>query len=204
MNARSTEQPDTLLTIGHSNHTIDAFIALVKSAHIEALVDVRSNPFSKYAPHFDSPALKQAMLAHGVKYLFMGEALGGRPPEERFYDEEGRVLYMLVAETPRFLEGIARLERGMRNYRIALMCSEENPLDCHRRLLVGRVLLDRGINVCHIRGDGRIQTEEQLEIEATRRSDVFQLQLFSLQEAKPWKSTRSVLQRKQRNSSLEY
>src|SRR5207302_10476809 len=98
-------------------------------------------------------ALKQA----GIKYLYLGRELGGRPDEEEYFDTEGHVLYYRVAKSRLFLEGIERVETGSRHYRVALMCSEEDPAVCHRHLLVSRVLAERGASISHIRGAGTIQ-----------------------------------------------
>ena len=183
-----------VFTVGHSNVTLEAFIALLKQQGIEVLVDVRSQPYSKYVPHFNAGVLKPAILAAGMKYLYLGKELGGRPDDRRFYDGDGHVLYGLVAESDGFKAGIERLLRGAREHRLALMCNEENPAGCHRRLLVGRVLAERGVTVLHIRGDGRIQTENELA-EAERRDEPAEIQqefAFAAREKPEWKSTRSV------------
>jgi uncharacterized protein (DUF488 family) len=185
-----------VFTVGHSNVTQEAFVVLLKTHSIEVLVDVRSAPYSKYVPHFSGDALKQAVVRAGIKYLYLGRELGGRPREPRFYDSEGHVRYDLIAESPQFQEGIERLLRGIREHRVALMCNEEDPHKCHRRLLVGRVLTARGVAVLHIRGDGRIQPEAELA-EAERKdapADVQQEFAFAAREKPEWKSTRSVSQ----------
>jgi uncharacterized protein (DUF488 family) len=187
-----------VFTIGHSNVPQEAFIALLKSHDIEVLVDVRSAPYSKYVPHFNASALKPAVVGAGIKYLYLGRELGGRPRERRFYDAVGHVRYDCIAESPEFHEGIERLLRGIREHRVALMCNEEDPRECHRRLLVGRVLAERGVTVLHIRGDGRIQTETELA-EAERRDEPAEIQqefAFAAREKPEWKSTRSVSQAK--------
>jgi len=186
-----------VLTIGHSNHTVEHFLGLLKAHAVQVVVDARSQPYSKYATQFDHDALKLALQDAGIRYLFLGRELGGRPDGDEFYDDEGHVLYDLVAATSLFLEGLSRLERGIREYSVALLCAEENPAACHRRLLVGRVLIDRGIQVEHIRGDGRIQTEE--EVAAQTDPDRDQLPLFGKAEAEPWKSIPSVLRKKRPN-----
>src|SRR5215467_10995764 len=142
MNAHYPEEKDFIFTIGHSNHSTETFIKLLSEAAIQVLVDIRSYPVSKFASQFDAKQLKNDLVANGFKYVFMGAELGGRPKGEEFYDDDGHVIYSLVATTPLFLQGIYRLEKGIQNYRVAIMCSEENPLDCHRRLLIGRVLRD--------------------------------------------------------------
>lgn len=178
-------------TIGHSNHPIEKFLDLLKEHRIEVLVDTRSHPYSRFAPHFNVRELKASLAPACIKYLFLGKELGGRPEGEEFYDEEGRVDYRLVAHTPVFNEGISRLESGLQRYRIALLCSEEDPSGCHRRLLVGRILAERGVEVRHIRGDGGVQPEEPPAGE--------QPALF--QEVGEWKSIRSVSQKRRRPSS---
>ncbi len=177
-----------IYTIGHSNHSLEAFLALLNSQAIEVLVDTRTQPHSAYSPHFSRHELTAAVTQAGVKYMFLGKELGGRPSGGEFYDEDGRVLYYLLAESRLFLEGVARLEKGMQSYRVALMCSEEDPQVCHRQLLVGRVLSERGATIHHIRGDGRIETL-QPEDAADRRKQMF----FSFGEDTAWKSLRSVL-----------
>ena len=151
-----------IFTIGHSNHTLDTFLGLLEAHAIQVLMDIRSHPFSRYVTHFNYPEIEDAIERRGIQYRYMGQELGGRPREDMFYDAEGYVLYSLLAEAPFFRKGIARLEEDGVLYRLAIMCSEEDPTNCHRRLLVGRVLAAHGVVVRHIRGDGRIQTEDEL------------------------------------------
>ncbi len=190
-----------IFTIGHSNQSIESFIALLKTFEIEVLVDVRSYPYSKFAPQFDKHALKTAITTAGLKYLFLGEELGGRPAETEFYDANGRVLYSAVAESPIFLAGIMRLETGTQKYRVAIMCSEENPIGCHRHLLVARVLTKRGIAVEHIRGDGTYQREADLNYDGAKKG---QQTLFETQELIEWKSIQSVLHKRPQQSSSSH
>lgn len=191
-----------LFTIGHSNHAMERFLALLKQHAVTTLVDVRSSPSSQYATHFDSLVLQSAVEGAGIRYVFLGRELGGRPAGEEFYDEEGYVRYDQLARRPEFLAGIRRLESESGVHRLAIMCSEENPAECHRRLLIGRVLMERGIGVDHIRGDGRVQSEEELAADE-RRGDG-QLSLFPEPEGDAeWKSTRSVSRKRAPRSSLE-
>jgi uncharacterized protein (DUF488 family) len=127
---------------------------------------------------FDQKDLKQALGRADIRYLYLGRELGGRPEGEEFYDQDGHVLYDRVAETRQFQEGLTRLENGIREYQVAMLCAEENPAACHRRLLIGRVLLEHGIQVDHIRGDGRVQTEE--EVAAEMDPNRIQLALFQV------------------------
>jgi len=204
MDERRSKTDARLYSIGHSNHALERFLELLRQHRIEVLVDARSLPYSKFAPHFDVHSLKQAVIGAGIKYLFMGKELGGRPDGDEFYDAEGHVLYWRVAESHLFLDGIARLENGITKYRVALMCSEENPSACHRRLLVGRVLTTHGIQLEHIRGDGSIQTEAELEAEERRGCAEGQIGFFDEpHQEKAWRSIQSVLQRGRRQTSSE-
>jgi uncharacterized protein (DUF488 family) len=196
MNIPSTSRP-TLFTVGHSNHSEEKFLALVREHQIEVLVDVRSQPASRFNPQFNDSHLKRALQAVGIEYLFMGDQLGGRPNSQEFLDEAGHALYHRMAESPEFLAGIERLQRGAAERRVAIMCSEEDPAVCHRHLLVTRVISGRGVNVLHIRGDGRLQSED--EIAPQQKQGL----LFAELEAQSWKSLRSVSPKHQPPSSSE-
>lgn len=158
----------SIYTIGHSNHTLDAFLDLLRLHRIEVLIDTRSAPYSRFAPQFNKDALKAAVLGQGMRYGFYGRELGGRPEGDEFYDAQGHVLYGEVEKSPPFQEGLARLMGGAANCRVALLCSEEDPNVCHRRLLVTRILDGVGIEVAHIRGDGRLESERELQAAEAR------------------------------------
>ena len=193
-----------LFSIGHSNHPAEGFVDLLKKHDIDVLVDVRSYPYSRYAPQFDTSGLKALLTNATVKYLYLGRELGGRPEGEDYYDPEGHVLYARLATSPLFLEGIDRLQKGAQTYRVAVMCAEENPLNCHRRLLIGRVLRERGVALDHIRADGRLQTEDELLRAEARHSPASeQSSLFDAPQEAAWRSTRSVSRRNQPPSSSE-
>lgn len=193
-----------VFTIGHSNHSLEKLVGLLKNHGIEVLVDVRSQPYSKYATHFNTRELEPALMDVEIRYLFLGKELGGLPEGAEYYDAQGHVLYSRLAESPLFLQGISRVEKGVRRYRVALMCGEEDPTECHRRLLVARVLMERGIVVHHIRGDGSLQSEETLaKEEADRGRDYVQQDLFQAPEDTAWKSTRSVTRKERQPSSSE-
>jgi len=200
--SETTTSERRLFSIGHSNHPMEAFLDLLKQHRIEVLVDARSHPYSRFASHYQAGSLRNAVADVGIKYLFLGKELGGRPEGDEFYDAEGHVLYSRVAESPLFLEGIRRLEAGVSRYRVALLCSEEDPSGCHRRLLVGRVLATRGILLDHIRGDGRVQTEAQLQAEEEQHRTKGQAELFEEPyQEKAWRSTQSVLPKGARQTS---
>jgi uncharacterized protein (DUF488 family) len=182
-----------IYTIGHSNHPLDTFIALLHQHAIEVLADVRSAPYSKFAPQFDRRAIEAAVRDAGLQYVYLGRELGGRPEGAEYYDADGHVLYGQRARSAEFLAGVERLERGREQYRVAVLCSEEDPGGCHRHLLIGRVLAERGGEVAHIRGDGRVQPAGEL--------DSPQLALFADVEESAWKSIRSVSPRDPRPTS---
>jgi uncharacterized protein (DUF488 family) len=184
-----------VFTVGHSNHSMQKFLSLLKGYGIEVLVDIRSHPYSRHAPRFNARALEATLSSDGIGYLFLGGELGGRPEGGEFYDAKGRVDYALVGCSRPFLDGISRLEKELRTRTAALLCSEEDPTRCHRRLLVGQALEERGISLRHIRGDGSVEMEDEV--------DGGQQILFSKKEASPRKSIRSVSRRSRRPSSSE-
>jgi uncharacterized protein (DUF488 family) len=150
-------------TVGHSTHELPVLADLLRRHRIDAVADVRSQPFSRRNPQFNRENLSAHLVASGLRYVFLGMELGGRPPEAEFYDGKGHVLYGEVAKTERFGSGLERLLTGASQYRVAILCAEENPARCHRRLLISRVLVERGVIVRHIRGDGSMITEEELD-----------------------------------------
>lgn len=177
-----------IFTIGHSNHPAESFQRLLSDHRIEALVDVRSWPHSRYVEWADRSQIPEIAQETGARYLFLGKELGGRPDGTEFYDSTGHVLYGRRAESADFRAGIARLRRGAERYRIAIMCSEENPASCHRRLLVAKVLLDEGLTIGHIRGDGRCEVE-------AKPIDLSEGSLFDDEESL-WRSSLSVSRRR--------
>ncbi len=193
----------TIFSIGHSNQSIEAFLALLQQHQIQVLVDVRSSPYSKYVPQFNSTSLAVAVRQVGIRYMFMGKELGGRPDGDEFYDSDSHVLYNRVAEASFFLDGIDRLKKGGRAYRVAIMCSEEDPTTCHRHLLIGRVLAKQGVELCHIRGDGHIQTEKELTLPEEIVSYQQSLWGEQLSEEETWRSIRPVSQKKPLPSSSD-
>lgn len=146
-----------VLTIGHSTHSFDELLNLLRQHGVTALADVRSTPFSRFNPQFNKETLAQSLKAHGIKYVFLGRELGARSDDRSCY-ENGRVQYARLAHTELFRRGIDRVMRGSHNHRIALMCAEKEPLECHRTLLVARALVENGIAVHHILADGRLET----------------------------------------------
>lgn len=187
MNDRIKESKKVIYTVGHSNIQVSEFIGLIKVFKIEVVVDVRSKPYSKHAAQFNKNEIHQSLSANNISYLYLGNLVGGKPQEREFYDNEGYVKYDRLAASPSFQTGIARLMKGIDLYRIVLMCSEEDPTNCHRRLLIGRVLNEQGIEVLHIRKEGIVQTEKDMA------GIQFQPDLFGKQDAPLWRSSKPVL-----------
>ena len=145
----------TITTIGHSNHPLSEFMRLLKMNRIQEVVDVRSTPFSRHVPHFSRDHLAGTLEQAGVAYTFMGDTLGGRPSDPEYYDQEGRVQYHLAAQSPDFQEAIDELAGRAGNWETALMCTEGDPLRCHRTLMVAHNLEKAGAQVVHILPDGK-------------------------------------------------
>jgi len=188
--------PQTVWTVGHSNHDVEVFLALVQHHRVAQVVDVRSHPYSHYASHFNRDELQASIEACGIRYAFLGSALGGRPRREDQLDGDGHALYDRMATEPTFSDAIEKILRGAAEHRIALLCSCGAPHECHRRLLVGKVLCDRGAELRHILPDGDVMTERAVEL----RDDHAQGMLFGHDEL-PWRSIRSVSPRRRLSAS---
>ena len=191
----------SFFTIGHSNHAIEAWLALLAQHGVEVTVDARSSPYSKYVPQFDKELMQRSLEEAGIRYLFLGAELGGRPANPAYYDDKGRVLYSRLCDDAHFKAAIARLESGMERFRVALVCGEEDPAHCHRRLLIGRVLCEHGHAMLHIRGDGRLESDETVAAEAGKPLVDAQPALFAELDEDQWRSTASVLPKKAPASS---
>jgi uncharacterized protein (DUF488 family) len=148
-----------VFTIGHSTHSLEAFLALLRRHDVTALADVRSAPYSRFNPQFNRDALERDLKEHGIRYVFLGRELGARSEDPSCY-EKGRVQYARLARTDLFRSGIERILRGASDYRVALVCAEKEPLECHRTLLVARSLHEQGVFVQHILADGRAEAYE--------------------------------------------
>lgn len=148
-----------VFTIGHSTHTIERFVALLITNGVTALADVRSSPYSRFNPQFNRESLKASLANKGIKYVFLGEELGARSEDPGCYIGQ-RVQYDRVARTEQFKRGIRRLQTGMQDYKIALMCAEKDPLECHRTILVARELERVKVSVEHILESGKIETHQ--------------------------------------------
>lgn len=167
---RMTEKNFNLFTIGHSNYTIDFFIQQLISNNINYVIDVRSVPYSRHVPHFNKDNLKEKFIENNIAYVYMGDLLGARYSDSNLLDQDGKVNFKKVSQTKKFIEGIAKLiqliEKGLI---ISLMCSEKDPFDCHRFVLISKELAKNGINVQHILEDGTKISNYELEVRLLKK-----------------------------------
>jgi uncharacterized protein (DUF488 family) len=182
-------------TIGHSNHSFDTFAELLRASRIEFVADVRSYPHSRIAPQFNREQLEPALEDRGSRYVFLGVELGGRPSKDSHYDDEGRALYGLMASEPGFQRAVDRVAAGAMRHRIALLCSEGRPEHCHRRLLVGKVVAERGIELRHILPDGSLAVEQTVDLGENTQASLFG------SDSPGWRSTQSVSHRRRLSTS---
>lgn len=156
--------PLTVFSVGHSTIDYESFLVLLRGADVSAIADVRTAPYSRHMPQFNADALKAELRRDQIAYSFLGKELGGRPSGRQFYCD-GIADYEKMALATEFKKGLDRIIEGTQKYRIALMCSEQHPLDCHRCLLAGRALAQRGVIVKHILPDGQIATQPEIEVQ---------------------------------------
>lgn len=172
---QSQERPP-IYTIGYGNRAMSDFLKLLHDYDIHYLVDLRSKPYSRFKPEFSQRELEQHLKQAGIRYLFMGDTLGGRPDDSDCYldgNMKSKVDYTKLRAKPFFQEGIERIHTAWeKQLRVVLMCSELRPEDCHRSKLIGTTLEERGITVAHIDEEGSLKTQAQTEPD--------QLSLFGL------------------------
>lgn len=152
----------TIFTIGHSQHPVEYFVKLLKDHNINYLIDVRSMPYSEYAQSYNKENLQESLKKHSIKYFFMGTYFGARQENRDFYNTEGYFDYEKIANTDRFKQAVENVKKGMEQYNIALMCTEKEPIDCHRAVLVGNAFHNASCNVEHILADGKLINHEEL------------------------------------------
>jgi uncharacterized protein (DUF488 family) len=147
-----------LYTIGHGNRKAPDFLDLLKEYGIEYIVDVRSVPYSRFHPQFNRNALESFLAQHDIRYVFMGDELGGRPKDVTCYSKDGKIDYEMLKGKDFFKNGIDRLKTAYdKDINLAIMCSERNPCECHRSKLIGQVLASDNIIVLHIDEQGKIK-----------------------------------------------
>jgi uncharacterized protein (DUF488 family) len=153
---------NAIKTIGHSNHPIERFVALLKAGGVERLVDVRSMPWSRRFPQFGRERLAKSLEEAGIAYTWEGEALGGKPKAGGSYDD--------AAARPEFKDAIGRLVADAGSTTLCLMCAEKEPLDCHRTVLVSRRLAERGVAIEHLLADGTVRPHADVEEALLKKS----------------------------------
>ena len=164
-----------ILTIGHSNHALATFLDLIEGARVSVIADVRSRPVSRFVPHFNRKPLEAALAEHGISYLFLGRELGGRPDDPALLDA-GKPNYAAMARTPDFAAGLTRVIEASTKERVALLCAERDPIDCHRFRLIARELNARQAGVAHILSTGEIEPHAETERRARKNTpdDLFE------------------------------
>ncbi len=166
-----------LYTIGHSTHSWERFLQLLRQYGVDFVIDVRSVPHSARLPQFNQHMLRDALRSSGIRYRHAGNILGGRPADRRFYEDE-QVQYGRVAASAEFVKALDRVKGTARARRIALMCAEGDPLACHRFLLVARYLRSPNVEIVHILPDGRDERHADTETRMMRETGLLQADLF--------------------------
>jgi uncharacterized protein (DUF488 family) len=169
--------PPKLFTIGHSTHPIDRFVELLRTHSVQAVADVRSQPFSRWVPQFNRERLEKSVHEAGLHYVFLGDELGARRVEPEVYIN-GVARYDKIAQTSAFQEGLDRIRKGLQRFPIALVCREKDPLECHRTILVCRHLRDEA-KIAHIHADGSLESHDAAEARLIKEEKIENIDLFS-------------------------
>lgn len=172
---------EELYTIGHSTHSINGFIKLLKDYNITAVCDVRSSPYSKFNPQFNRESLKYELKINKIAYVYLGKELGPRSKDENDY-VNGKVQYDFLEKSDSFKSGIKRIMDGIHKYKVALMCSEKDPIECHRTILICKNLRNKKLNIKHIHFDGNIELHHNLEKRLLNIFNIPEHNLFSTYE----------------------
>ena len=149
-----------IYTVGHSTQSLKQFLNLLLESHITAVADVRSSPYSRYTPQFNKEPLKKKLNGANIAYVFLGRELGARSDDNSCY-VGNTISYEKLAQTPLFRRGIQRLEDGSNRYKVALMCSERDPIECHRTILISKILSEKDFEVNHIIESGKLETHTE-------------------------------------------
>jgi uncharacterized protein (DUF488 family) len=152
-----------LYTIGYGAREIEEFVAVLQANGIAFLIDIRSKPYSRYKPDFSKAALEHHLQANDIRYVFMGDLLGGQPADPDCYAEDGKVVYDRVEQKEFYREGIGRLQKAwQQQLRVAIMCSEGKPEQCHRTKLIGKTLAAQAVPVSHIDENDHLISQEEV------------------------------------------
>jgi uncharacterized protein (DUF488 family) len=176
-----------IFTVGHSTQSSERLVSNLRKHGITAIADVRSAPYSRHNPQFNREELRATLKENGIRYVFLGKELGARSDDECCY-VDGKARYELLAKTDSFRSGIRRVIEGARTHKIALMCAEKDPLDCHRTILVARHLVCEGCSVTHILMDGSTESHQDALARLVRQlgladEDMFRSHTVTVEEA---------------------
>ena len=161
-----------VFTIGHSNHRANFFISLLARHSVDLVVDVRSNPHSRYR-HFNRDRLEARLESKGIAYLYLGDRLGGHPKQESLY-LDARVIYERIAKFPTFTSGIKRVVEECEQKCVVLMCAEHDHEKCHRHPLLASALQECGVQVIHIQRDGSLQDASEVPYQINLQIPLFE------------------------------
>jgi uncharacterized protein (DUF488 family) len=165
-----------LLTIGHSNHTLEHFLDLLDRHDVEVVADVRSRPYSRFVPHFSKPRLERLLAEAGIGYRYLGAELGGKPATGE--PAAGAADYASRVRQPDFRAGVEQLLTVARQQRLAMLCRERDPLDCHRLHLICRYVKPLVGEIGHILADGALEAQDETERRLLARAGATQGLLF--------------------------
>ncbi|ATD55503.1 DUF488 domain-containing protein [Clostridium chauvoei] len=153
-----------IFTIGHSNYTLEKLIDMLRYHNINCVVDIRGTPYSKYNIQFDKEKLRYSLRKEGFIYIYMGKELAAKRDNKESYNNEGYADFEKVVLETEFLKAVERLKIGCnKGYKIALLGAMQDPIRCHRSILVGKALKNLGFNVKHIIDDYSIIFQEGIE-----------------------------------------
>ncbi len=153
-----------IFTIGHSSHNIEVFLGLLNRHDVNCIADVRSMPYSKYTSQYNKEGLARILKSNGILYIFLGKELGARQEDKSLYTPEGYLDFEKVSKTEIFQASIERLKTGIdKGFKVALMCSEKDPIDCHRNIMVAREFRKDSYGVSNILDDGNLQSQDIIE-----------------------------------------
>ena len=172
-----------VFTVGHSNQSLDEFIELLQLHRVEAVVDVRSHPGSAWSPQFNRAPLRDRLKSDGIRYAFMGNQLGVRSKDPSHF-QDGRISYGRLAESAEFQQGLNQLVRASAQHRVALMCSEQDPLSCHRSVLIAPLLKSASVSVHHILRSGELVSQDELVEQLLREENLAQPDLFQSRDSR--------------------
>lgn len=191
-----------VFTVGHSNRSELDLIELLRRHEINTVVDVRSTPYSEWSPQFNRKAIAATLKEHDIAYSYLGDELGVRSDDPSCYGSDGKVVYARLAATEQFRRGLRRVVKGAQRRKLALMCSEQDPIDCHRSILLAPELEGFGVAVSHIRHpDGELESQGTLDQRLLKRYGLDQPSLFPQERSI---SKRIAAARKKREEEIAY